>query len=426
MRIDVRVLPHQYKALTAKERQVVMSMGIGSGKTALAALIAVISMIQGKRVLVIEPTYDQIKNVFMREVEKQMARYGLMIEGTKIWNLNSKNLRYMSGEILARSAEGGKSAFAGLDGIDTFIVDEASEISDFQIFTEGVNRQRKTKFPDEKKTYIVGTGCCGEHWLKSVSEMPDTLLLNASYHDNYFLDDSDLRDYDRIYGENTIFPKSYIEQFVYGQFVDSNEDSLFQELNIDAPPKRGAKVCGYDVAYSGKGDDSVIACMDGNILEKIYVRKTKGDTEMKEFQSYVDSVFKPDFWFYDSTGNAVVLKGKPVNFQAKGGQFANMRTKIYFDLKRRLREGIHIPEAVKNEHWGIIRQELNATTLNMDKETKLPILIPKEKIKEKLKRSPDRADALALTSIMPSLSQDAVRKQHRANSGYDPFNMDKA
>jgi|GEM_PF-7110361 len=420
MRINVRVLQHQYQALTAKERYIVMSMGIASGKTATVALIAIISMLQGKRVLVIEPTYDQIKNVFMREVEKQMARYGLMIEGTKIWNLNSKNLKYLSGEILARSAEGGKSAFAGLDGIDTFIIDEASEIDDFEIFTEGCNRQRKTKYPDQKKTYVVGTGCCGEHWLKDIAFQKDTLMLSACYRDNYFLDGSDLKDYDDRYGPDTIFPKSYVEQFVYGKFVNNNQESLFQEINISAAPKPGIKTAGYDVAYSGSGDDSVIAVMNGNILENVYVRKTKGDVEMKEFQSMVDAIVKPDYWYYDSTGNAVTLKGTPVNFSGGGGAFYNVRTKIYFDLKRALRDGIHVPPHILNDHWKIIKPELDATSLNFEKETRKPALIAKDEIKKIIKRSPDRTDALALACVknMYANDFDRLRKSQEKNNPF--------
>jgi hypothetical protein len=392
-----------------------MSMGIASGKTATVALVAIVSMLQGKRVLVVEPTYDQIKNVFMREVEKQMCRYGLIMEGAKVWNLNSKNLRFMSGEILARSAEGGKSAYAGLDGIDTFIIDEASEIEDYEIFTEGYNRQRKTKFPDEKKTYVVGTGANGEHWFKQLSCDPKNLLINACYHDNYFLDGPDIADYELRYGKETIFPQSYIDQYVYGRFVDSGSDSIFQELVIDAPAQPGIKVAGYDVAYSGKGDDSAIALLNGNILEHVYVRKTAGDTEMKNFQNEIDLVHRPDFWNYDATGNAVVLKGCAVNFQAKGGQFANMRTKIYFDLKRRLREGIHVPQAVLREHWPKIKEELGYTTLNMDKESRKPALEGKEAIKKLLRRSPDRADALALACIPAAKSFDYNRMARESN-----------
>jgi len=399
MVINVKLLPFQHKALIAKERIVCLSCGVASGKTATSALLAIISMMQGKRILVIEPTYSQLKDVFFKEVETQMYRYKLAPKNKKIWNLNSKNMKFLSGEIICRSAEGGKSAIAGLNGIDTVIIDECSEIEDAEIYTESKNRQRKCKFPEQKKIFCVGTGACGEHWFKQVAQKPGSLLINACYKDNHFLDCEDIADYENEYGENTIWPRSYIDQYVYGKFVDSNEDSLFQEINIDAQPQQGIKVCGYDIAYSGKGDDSVIACVNGNILEKMFVKKTKGDTEIKEFQDYVDKIYQPDCWNYDATGNAVVLKGNPINFQSKGGQFANMRTKLYFDLKRKLREGICIPMQVRAEQWKLIKQELDATSLNMDKETKKPILIPKEKIKAILKRSPDRADALALASI---------------------------
>ncbi|MDR2555357.1 MAG: phage terminase large subunit [Fibromonadaceae bacterium] len=419
MQINVKLLPHQYAAVSAKERIIVMSMGVGSGKTSTVALIAIINMLQGKRILVIEPTYSQIVDPFMREVEKQMVRHGLMIEGTKIWNLNKKNLKYMSGEIIARSAEGGKSAFAGIDGINTVIIDEASEIADFQIFTEAKNRQRKAKFPNQKKIYVVGTGCCGEHWLKDIALKPNTLLLNACYHDNYFLDPEDIEDYSEDYGENSIFPKSYIDQYVYGKFVDGGDSSLFTEIITNAPPKPGIKVAGYDCAYSGTGDDSVICVMNGNILEAVYVRKTRGDIEMKEFQNMVDLQHKPDFWNYDSTGNAVILKGTAIGFANAGGQFANMRTRIYFDLKRKLREGIHVPQHIYNEHWKPIKQELDATSLNLEKESKKPALTGKAEIKKKLKRSPDRADALSLACIPPAgIDHEKLRRLQMINNPY--------
>jgi hypothetical protein len=420
MKINVRLLPFQHQALTAKERTVCLTCGVGSGKTATVALIAIINMIQGKRVLVIEPTYAQIKDPFFREVEKQMVRYGLMPEGVRIWNLNSKNMKFLSGEILARSAEGGKSAFAGLDGIDTFIIDEAAEIDDFEIFTEGVNRQRKTKFPDEKKTYVVGIGT-GEHWFKDIAHRPNTLLLNATYNDNWFLNEADVRDYEEMYGENSIFPKSYIDMHAKGLFVDGNSDSLFTGIALADAAKPGIKTAGYDVAYSGKGDLSVIAVMNGNILERIYTRQTVGDEQIKQFQNYVDAIDRPDYWNYDATGNGIILKGNPINFAGSGGTFANMRTKIYFDLKRMLKEGIHIPEAVKNEHWKTIKQELDATCLRMDKELKKPALIEKQDIRKIIKRSPDRADALALACrpAAPSVDYELI---NRLQNQKNPFN----
>ena len=85
MEIKIKLLKHQMEALTAKERYVAMMCGVGSGKTATVALIAIINCLQGKRVLVIERDYTQIKDVFFYEVKKQMIRMGLASEGQKIW-----------------------------------------------------------------------------------------------------------------------------------------------------------------------------------------------------------------------------------------------------------------------------------------------------------------------------------------------------
>jgi hypothetical protein len=244
--------------------------------------------------------------------------------------------------------------------------------------------------------------------------------LNACYKDNHFLDDEDIADYDRTYGSNSIWPESYIKQFVYGQFVDNNQDSLFIEMVTNATPKPGIKVAGYDCAYSGTGDDSVIVILDGNILKHIYVRKTKGDIEMKEFQNFVEALHKPDFWFYDATGNAVILKGQAINFSNSGGVYKNMRTKIYFDLKQKLRDGLHVPHEIMTTHWSAIKQELDATSLNMDRETKKPALIGKSEIKKIIGRSPDRADALALASIPPVSNVDYAHLRNLAVSN-NPF-----
>lgn len=425
MQIDIKLLPFQHQALMAPNRTVCLSCGVASGKTATAALLAIIHMMQGKRVLVIEPTYTQLKDVFFSEVETQLYRYGIVPEGKKVWNLNSKCLKFMSGTIFCRSAEGGKSAIAGLTAIDTVIIDECSEIDDPQIFTESKNRQRKCKFPDQKKIFCVGTAAAGEHWFKQVSMKPNTLLINACYKDNFFLNEEDIQDYDEEYGENSIWPKAYIEQFVFGKFVDASEASLFTDVIIDAPPKKGVKTAGYDIAYSGKGDNSVITVRDGNIIEAVYAKKTKGDEEIKAFQQQIDLIHKPDYWFYDATGNGLILKGVPINFAEAGGMFANMRTKIYFDLKRDLKEGLHLPANIKNQHWAIIKQELDATSLKLEKETKKPILIPKEDIKKHIGRSPDYADSLALSSIPPAnanLDHNKLNQQLRQGN---PFNANR-
>jgi hypothetical protein len=141
---------------------------------------------------------------------------------------------------------------------------------------------------------------------------------------------------------------------------------------------------------------------------------------MKDFQNFVDVTWKPDFWNYDSTGNAVILKGQAVSFSNAGGQFANMRTKIYFDLKRKLVDGIYVHPEVMREHWPLIKQELDATSLNLEKEVRKPIIIPKDKIKIIIKRSPDRTDGFALSCIPPvsTVDYNKLRSMQAAANPY--------
>jgi len=421
MKIHAKLLPYQAQAITAPNRVVCLAMGVGSGKTATVVLAAITSMLQGCRVLVIEPTVAQLRDPFMREVEKQLVRYGIAQPGQKLWNQNTKEMNLMGGQILGRSAEQGSAAFAGIDGIDVLIIDEADKIEDQKIFLEGKNRQRKTKFPDRKKVYLVGNGTFGEHWFKDEAMKPENLLINACYRDNYFLDQQDIDDYDAAYGENTIYPKSYVDAIAYGKFVSECNDSMFPEMKWDAPPQPGVKVAGYDVAYSGTGDDSCIVFLDGNILRAIECRKTHLHEELIRFQNEFNLRWKPDFWNYDSTGNAVKLSGTGLSFGAAGGSFANLKTKIYFDLKRKLQAGLHVPQEIKqSENFYKLKQELNATKLNLEKESRKPRICEKADIKKIIRRSPDRADALALAAADRGVEID-YSKQRRLEIENNPF-----
>jgi len=399
MEIDVKLLPHQMLAIQATNRMVVMSMGVGSGKTATVALAAITAMLQGCRVLVVEPTVEGLRDIFVREVEKQLTRYKIIKPGQKIWNNMTKQINLMNGVIIGRSAEQGIGRIAGLDGIDVVIIDECSMINDPEILRVCMDRQRATKFPDKIKTYLVGTGSCGESWFKDEAMQPDALLIKACYKDNTFLAPQETADYDKRYGPNTIYPQSYIRQHVYGEFVSEISDGMFPEMKWDAPPQPGMKVAGYDVAYSGAGDDSCIVLLDGNILRAIETRKTFMDDEMRAFQQNFNLRWKPDVWNYDSTGNAVKLMGNGLNFGGQGGAFANQKTKIYFDLKRKLREGLHVPNDIRtSDNFYKLKQELSATKLNLEKESRKPAMSPKIEIKKLIRRSPDRADALALAA----------------------------
>ncbi len=82
--------------------------------------------------------------------------------------------------------------------------------------------------------------------------------------------------------------------------------------------------------------------------------------------------------------NLVPFASKPNN-----ESYANKRAEMYFNLAKAVRNGLYIDDPMLTE-------ELTNTRFMLDKNDKY-ILMPKAELKLILNRSPDTADALALT-----------------------------
>ena len=87
--------------------------------------------------------------------------------------------------------------------------------------------------------------------------------------------------------------------------------------------------------------------------------------------------------------------------------YFNKRAELFFNLKKGLQE--HGMRGMTEE----IRRELQATKYKLSNSNKLQ-LIPKETIKLNLGRSPDYADALALTFNQPIIPSEALESMQRA------------
>ena len=79
----------------------------------------------------------------------------------------------------------------------------------------------------------------------------------------------------------------------------------------------------------------------------------------------------------------------PFASKASNESYANKRAEMYFNLAKAVRNGLYIDDPMLTE-------ELTNTRFMLDKNDKY-ILMPKAELKLILNRSPDTADALALT-----------------------------
>jgi len=114
-----------------------------------------------------------------------------------------------------------------------------------------------------------------------------------------------------------------------------------------------------------------------------------------------------------------------VNYSSKASKeemYANKRTEMYFELRDWIRRGGILPNDEE------LVKELSAPTYTL-RSGKLA-LEPKDKIKEKIKRSPDKADALAQTFYYPDMPASLVsqmpelagmfEEDHRQSSDWEP------
>ena len=211
----------------------------------------------------------------------------------------------------------------------------------------------------------------------------------------------------RIYGE---FPTVGDIQFIPTSDVERATSARPYPIDDDY------LVFGVDVARRG-GDSSVIQARSSNVA---HAPKQYREPDLMRFASIVaDEIDKqrPDTVFVDGNGlgAGLVDRLRQLGFQVVEviGQskpndlhYYNKRAECYGGLKEWLRGAVKLP----NDHE--LQEELVAIEYDMPKDRVL--LEDKDDIRDRLGRSPDKADALALTFAEPV---NRVRYEHYENVG---------
>lgn len=228
---------------------------------------------------------------------------------------------------------------------------------------------------------------------------------------------------------------------VFGKFPPSSLNALLSVEEVRASMSRhikeeqfsfAPKVIGVDVARQGD-DSTVLFPRQGRAAFKPVQMRNADSFTISGRLAQAENKWAPNAVFVDATGgwgwgviDAHRQLGRdpiPVEFSgaATNPQFFNKRTEMWFEMAKWVKQGgclPNIPELVA---------ELT-TPLYTFKGDRM-ILEPKEQIKERLGRSPDFADALALTFAQPVAVELDIHSQvlveaapHAAvKRDYDPF-----
>lgn len=228
----------------------------------------------------------------------------------------------------------------------------------------------------------------------------------------------------------------WVQAYILGQFPAAGINALLSEEEVLAAMDKhyrphqfqhSARILGVDVAREGD-DRSVIFARCGLVAADPIVRRGLDSLEGGGMVARLWKEGRIDAVFIDDTGGFGAgwidrlreLGHAPVGIhfasKATTQRYANKRTEMWMEMAKWVKAGGALPKVPE------LVAELTTPTYGFRGDALL--LEPKERIKERLGRSPDLADALALTFAAPVVKQTPEESWLAATAprmDYDPY-----
>jgi hypothetical protein len=244
----------------------------------------------------------------------------------------------------------------------------------------------------------------------------------------------------------------WVKVNVFGEFPPSSINALLGPDDIEAAKKRygdlkqfdfawAQKRLGVDVARSLQGDRTVIYPRQGlmtylpvemrgkksnEIAARVMLAKERwGKVGESDILTFVDDTGGWGHGVVDNlTTSGHTVHAIQFHAPAIDPQYANRRAEMWMKMADWFRRGGALPPDVSPE----LTAELTSPTYTHNVKGQF-LMEDKDSIKERLQRSPDLADALALTFAIPDIPAIAVEQKRSGRntlrSEYDPLASDR-
>ena len=357
-------------------------------------------------------------------IRRYIERY-MMLDLKKLprelweWKITDKMVRIGNTEIDFRSADNPEN-IEGF-GYDLIILNEAGIILKDEYLWYNAIRPMLLDNPDSHA--IIGGVPKGNNLFATLiqnglSGRKNWEHFTATTYDNPLLRKEDIDELIDELGDN----EDVINQEIFGQIVDGtgleyfNYASLLASSKIVNYSEDGFEVWGFDVARHG-ADSNVLAKRKDKHLYSIEKTSIPDTMETAEYlqEQYESAIVKPVAIFIDVTGigwgvyDRCKQFGMPVISAVVGEKSfnkmaTNKRSEMYLKLKLWLKEGGKLPVNKS------LFMQLSSTEAQYTEKAELK-LASKEDIKKLYGKSPDEADAVALTFF-----SDVTQMAHEADA----------
>lgn len=353
---------------------------------------------------------DPHKNVAcMREVQKSIAKSSkkLLEDRIKYYKLQDY-FEVQQTEIRSKRGDGviifnglqdhTADSIKSLEGFDICWVEEAQTITEFSL-----DLLIPTFRKDGSELWLSWNSRLRTDAVEKLfRERDNSIMVHANYTDNPFCPQIIIDEAE----EMKIKDNDKYKHVFLGDFVNNISDRLFSHSDIDSAMNRlgdksGATVLGVDVARFG-ADSSVHCVREGLQVHDFEMREKQSTVQTSNWTAHKYNKVKADGAIIDTIGVGAGVFDNMLNqgFYCVDGnfgfmaddkdRFSNKRAECYFRLKDALDRGLALP---KDDG---LMEELLAISYFYRETGKVQIQA-KDNIKKELGRSPDKADALALT-----------------------------
>lgn len=290
---------------------------------------------------------------------------------------------------------------AGYTEINSLILDEGC-LAPPDILTVAVPCMRGTG--KDTQIYITSTPKAASYLnnliMDKLKNNPEEIeLIKAKTIDNSFISEQEYKLMLNSFSNSTLIRQELEGEMLSEQAENSVLAGVYYHKGHDPMPLEGYVNIGIDASGFGK-DKSVITYRIGNYwMQKSYATLNGQDCRLEIRRmlqlnpgwkvngicidmAYGESLYENLCQEYEGV-DLINFASKPVD-----DQYANIRAEMYFDLVRKIREGMKITDDIE--------KELNVTLFEFNNSGKLK-LVSKDEIKLVLGHSPDQSDSLALT-----------------------------
>lgn len=383
---------------------VILTTGVGAGKSRVAAIWAVMEATkQTCRLIAAAQNYSALTEVLFREIENLLIELNIQYHYTR-----GRKFVLQNGSVIFGATAQNPTAILGFTDISGAIIDEAAYCPE-ELYNYITDRMRGEKIKYGKIRLISSPSSQIKFkWFRELCNKHKDKVIHATTFDNPFTSDEYKQSQVDKYGLDTPLYK----QQLLGEFLDDNFiNQIVSPSDFIRTPRFYNDEYTFGIDCAGYGVDyNVIAVSNKAGVVEIIKRQQANTFEMAAIVKELIEKYKPkrinldagggySNGLYDTLNLTCKCELNQVNFggKAKSDQYANIRAEMYLTAAKEIKEGFCIQDEQAKEELTITQYFLN----NSGKSA----IIPKEEIKKILGRSPDTADAVVLSMYNPNTEQ---------------------